>query len=353
MQKKITNRFIVSDKQKQLLANYYDVDENNQIVTIKLQFDSIEDILDKTIISKNNPIFSRDILEKINTLIDEIPLSYKIDIEFYINDFLDYDTHKILKSFNDSLELVQFANRKANRKKWLSATIFFVLGISLLFLMIAGENGNWFKNEIAGQIISEIIDISAWVFLWEAVTMIFLEFNDKMIFSLKLKKRINSISFINTKDKEDIIKEKSEDFFTYWEDEGKLSRLGKGMLLFSSAALLCSSFLNIINLIKLFIDDYPEKSPLLLIIGTILFLITILLQSLAGIGGLFRYANRKGFLGKFVEAFSIVLIIFLISTTILSIIFGNISLIINELFPTIVALFYAIGFIIDKKTNKC
>ncbi|MGM9874171.1 MAG: hypothetical protein ACI31G_04655 [Bacilli bacterium] len=352
MKKDIKTNFIISDSQKKLLNNYYEVDEENMIATIKLKYHCIEDILDTAIISKTTPVFSREILEKLNYLIDEIPLGYKINIDFYIEDFLNYDIHDILKSFNDSLEKIQISNRKTNRRKHLVAAIFVILGISLLFLMIIGNNKSWFGSEIEGEIISEIIDISAWVFLWEAVTMLFLDINEKNIFSLKMKKRINSIAFINQNNVDEIYRESSLEIFTKWEDEGKLKRLGKGMLLISSAALLCTSFINVINLIRLYTDSYPEKSPLLLTIGTILFLLSIIIQVLAGLGGLFRYTDRKGFLKKFVKTFSIILLLFLITISIITITFGHVSLIIDELFPTIISVFYIIGYFLDSRNNK-
>ena len=45
----------------------------------------------------------------------------------------------------------------------------------------------WFGEGIKAEVIAETINIAAWVFVWEAVSMLFLEKSEQKIFALRNK----------------------------------------------------------------------------------------------------------------------------------------------------------------------
>ena len=54
---------------------------------------------------------------------------------------------------------------------------------------------NYSYNFILEDIISEILNITAWVFIWEAVTIYLLDHNERNYKNRKIYKRINKIEF--------------------------------------------------------------------------------------------------------------------------------------------------------------
>lgn len=54
---------------------------------------------------------------------------------------------------------------------------------------------NYSYNFILEDIISEILNITAWVFIWEAVTIYLLDRNERNYKNRKIYKRINKIEF--------------------------------------------------------------------------------------------------------------------------------------------------------------
>lgn len=115
---------------------------------------------------------------------------YKIELNLKVDDYEGYDPHKVIEAFNDTLELNQYKARKNRTHKELSSSILILSGILLLFLMAIGKNYSWFGEGVKEEIITEVIDIAAWVFIWEAVTLIFLQMNSQTKFTLSVKKEL-------------------------------------------------------------------------------------------------------------------------------------------------------------------
>ena len=51
------------------------------------------------------------------------------------------------------------------------------------------------NNQITKDIVSEVLDIAAWVFIWESVTIYFIDKNEDKHKFLNAMKRINNIKF--------------------------------------------------------------------------------------------------------------------------------------------------------------
>lgn len=333
-------------RQIELLEKYYVVDNDKKIINIDLHYPKSSDILLNNEGNINCPLFKNEILETINNSIERTPKDYKVNIIFDIEDYENYKPKQIIESFNDTLELGQYSARRGKQLKNLIASILILVGIILLFFMIIGKNNNWFEEGIKSDIISEVIDIAAWVFIWEAVTMIFLEQPEQNKFALKIRRKVVQITMLKKGNNEPLYLENTNSIFNNWEGESKIKSVGRNCLLISSSAYLFLALFNIYSLCKyLLANDLTIFTIATLIIFTI---ISSGVSILAGLGGLFKYIGKKNVLANFVRPYAIFLSIIIIINIIINSIDFNYFGLLSIIPSFLINILYIIGYRIDK-----
>lgn len=333
-------------RQIELLEKYYVVDNDKKIINIDLHYPKSSDILLNNEGNINCPLFKNEILETVNNSIERTPKDYKVNIIFDIEDYENYKPKQIIESFNDTLELGQYSARRGKQLKNLIASILILVGIILLFFMIIGKNNNWFEEGIKSDIISEVIDIAAWVFIWEAVTMIFLEQPEQNKFALKIRRKVVQITMLKKGNNEPLYLENTNSIFNNWEGESKIKSVGRNCLLISSSAYLFLALFNIYSLCKyLLANDLTIFTIATLIIFTI---ISSGVSILAGLGGLFKYIGKKNVLANFVRPYAIFLSIIIIINIIINSIDFNYFGLLSIIPSFLINILYIIGYRIDK-----
>lgn len=333
-------------RQIELLEKYYVVDNDKKIINIDLHYPKLSDILLNNEGNINCPLFKNEILETVNNSIERTPKDYKVNIIFDIEDYENYKPKQIIESFNDTLELGQYSARRGKQLKNLIASILILVGIILLFFMIIGKNNNWFEEGIKSDIISEVIDIAAWVFIWEAVTMIFLEQPEQNKFALKIRRKVVQITMLKKGNNEPLYLENTNSIFNNWEGESKIKSVGRNCLLISSSAYLFLALFNIYSLCKyLLANDLTIFTIATLIIFTI---ISSGVSILAGLGGLFKYIGKKNILANFVRPYAIFLSIIIIINIIINSIDFNYFGLLSIIPSFLINILYIIGYRIDK-----
>ncbi len=338
--------FIKDERQLELIKKYYDVDIDNKIINITLHYDKASDILDVTASSKKSPLFLHEPLEKINDLISNAPFGYKLAINFEIDDYEGYDPKNIISSFNDTLELSQYAARKHRQFKQLLSATLVLIGVLLLFFMVVSKNLMWFGNGIKAEIINEVINITAWVFVWEAVTLLFLEHSEEVKFALKIRRGVFQIAMYKTGEEQPRAKEKALDVFGKWENEGNFKIAGKYFLLISSMALIFMAFYNVFTFASNL--KYMETNK----IGLFIFITmsTAITSICAGIGGLAIYVGKKkNRFARLAKVYSLIFFVLIICILAVSIALGNIEFIISLSTTLLIALFYCFGVYIERE----
>lgn len=333
-------------RQIELLEKYYVVDNDKKIINIDLHYPKSSDILLNNEGNINCPLFKNEILETVNNSIERTPKDYKVNIIFDIEDYENYKPKQIIESFNDTLELGQYSARRGKQLKNLIASILILVGIILLFFMIIGKNNNWFEEGIKSDIISEVIDIAAWVFIWEAVTMIFLEQPEQNKFALKIRRKVVQITMLKKGNNEPLYLENTNSIFNNWEGESKIKSVGRNCLLISSSAYLFLALFNIYSLCKyLLANDLTIFTIATLIIFTI---ISSGVSILAGLGGLFKYIGKKNILANFVRPYAIFLSIIIIINIIINSIDFNYFGLLSIIPSFLINILYIIGYRLDK-----
>ena len=135
-----------------------------------------------------------EISDTILQYLDDIPKGYKSNIEFDITDYEGYSPKAFMDAFKYLLECDRMRFRKEKHKKnvmiagLLSAGLFFLL---IMILTLAFT----FINETVDEILTAVIEIASWVFIWEAIDLIFLSPTDTFKKGVVFFSKIESVSF--------------------------------------------------------------------------------------------------------------------------------------------------------------
>lgn len=335
-----------NERQFLLLKKYYQVDEENKIVTINVHYDKASDFLNTSIGNIENPIIRDDALENVNNIIQSIPVVYKVKINFDIKDYENYDPKNIIQSFNDTLELNQYTSRRLRQRKNLIAATLILIGVILLCFMVIGKNKIWFGEGIKAEVIAETINIAAWVFVWEAVSMLFLEKSEQKIFALRIRTRVSEIIMLENSSNKILACESSESIFGKWDNESKLKRYSKMATLVSSMVLIFTSFYTTYDLISGLTLDLI--SNFLSWIAVIIYIISIIAYLLAGIAGIRRYVGKTGGISKMMGVYVVILLFNYVIMIINFISAPSFSIILSSIGSLIINFLYISGYFIDK-----
>lgn len=186
-----------------LLNQYHDVDFENNIVTVHAHFDSVEDLFYNSRVVKNGkkPLISDDVSNRFESILNRIPKHYKLNLEIDIDDYKDYSAEKLREIVYENLVMKKDFYRIKIHKNYHQAIILGAIGILFLIINILCQSFKLFGqlDGLVNLIVTEFIDIAAWVFIWEAVTISLLETAEHRNYLRSLNKSINDITFISGK----------------------------------------------------------------------------------------------------------------------------------------------------------
>ena len=338
-------------RQFELMKKRFDVDEQNKIVKLDLYYDKADDVLESNIDTKV-PTFNRDKFGRIKEIISDFPQEYKADVNIKIDDYQDYKPQDVLDGFNDAVELTHYSGNREHKKKWIQITFLLLAGIVLLTLLARGLIENLQLSENGTTVFKEVFDIASWVFIWEAVSLMFLSPSEDRIVSLTLARRLHVVSFLD-KNNKPVAKEHYLDSYALTAKERKLRIIGKYSLLVSGAAFLA---LGILDFASVFTDlpgsiqaindaaGTPEQSLLvtMTVIFSVIQLLAALFETLGGFAAISAFIG-KGRFYKMVLPFGIITFIFHSVIIVLSIIYQ--SSFISSAIGLLIAVAYLLGAI--------
>lgn len=193
----IEENFSFPIEYNKMLKNYFEFDENNKCVYVDLKFNDIEDIFDFSIGNYSLYMVKSEVIEKIDKILAMIPKRYSVEFKIKIKDTKDVGLDQIRANFMNSMGLLNFNKYRTNDRKEIGSISLLIFGIVLLILKIVFFDSGLFPN-VSGlykNIGSEVLDIAAWVFVWEAITIYFIELKLEKLKEKNMKKRIKNISF--------------------------------------------------------------------------------------------------------------------------------------------------------------
>lgn len=291
----------VNIHQIELLEKYYEVDRENKIVIFKMYYDKSSDLLDMRSSLPGNELFNSSVLDEVSEKLNRLPSGYKASVEFIIEDLEGYDPKVLSDRFNDLLELNNYQTSRIRKKKFLITTILVLVGIFILYFGAVLKYKEYLGEGLGVSVLYEIIDISAWVFIWEAVTVLFLSPSELALTNLKLLRNIETISFSNGDGQVRYVKSK-ENIVESLASESKYANFIRIVFLVVTGAVFVIGGSGLYHAISTLIGITPDAFGenikiyyLLLIVGLISLFVSILHITI-GLTGLFKYMGyKKGF----------------------------------------------------------
>ena len=340
-----------SERRIELLSHYFKIDEASRLVYVQLRFEKASDLLEDNFGTIGNGMFKNSVLETVGNIYGYIPVEYRAEIELEIGDYEGYDPKNILARFNEALELNNYLSQKERKKKWLRAALLVLAGIAILAVMGFGSLNHWFGEEGSetASLWTEVLDIAGWVFIWEAVTISFLQPNELSRLGVKILSRTNGIRLYKKGDPTLLAEENGAAIVAKWDEEGRLAKVAKGSLLLSSAGFLAtgtgilfSTCLSLFSSMPGTVDFWVQLTMAVL---------TFLLQVAGGIAGLSRYLG-KGPLQKFSLPFAVITTVEIVGNVILSICYNTWSFTFTTILVFILQIAYIYGVVVDILRNK-
>ncbi|MFA6624274.1 MAG: hypothetical protein WCS80_00725 [Bacilli bacterium] len=192
----------VFSQQNEILGKYFILDNDKGVATIEFHYDHFEDFLDQNLGNGKARFFTTDFKEKLRGIVQLIPLVYDVNIIFNIKDYDGYTIEDANQILEDNMNIHYFNNRIGLQKKKRSAIALLIIGI--LFL-ISNILFNYFiegtgTNKLLINVFSEIMDIAAWVFVWESVSIYFIDRAEMAVKTEKFRARIKEVVFKKPKD---------------------------------------------------------------------------------------------------------------------------------------------------------
>lgn len=340
------------ERQLDILSHYFKIDRENKIVDLTLQTEKASDFLELDICSLKYPKFKVDVLVRVSELMDSLPTGFTVNLILKIDDYEGYDPDILLSSLKDALEMFHYTIYRVKHKNWFVAASLIVISAIILFIRIfLVNNGTLDGNGLA----NEMIDITAWAFLWEGVSILFLSSNDLEEISMKIGKRLLSISLID-KEGNNLRTLSRAEFVKNWINESKYEAAGKILMVISGAACVVSGVMDTINtsfdLYKSVVDGV-SISPVIFIVAYAAAVLFIL----GGIGIISRFRGY-GPMQKFVPilaytffVYSILIYVLLIFTFVSQGKF-DVSILINAIRATLVAIIYFTAYMFSRRNRK-
>ena len=155
------------------LHSYYENDKKNNFI-IEVSLDSYTDIFneyDPSPFKKRD--LNPDLLEYLDDCSNDIPVKYPIIIQFNIpkNIHDKSQENKIIDGFKTYYSFTSYSAKKEYNNLLIQNFKNVLIAIFLLLLGLTLE----FHSKLLIKMLSNIIIIGGWVFLWEAITQIFFE----------------------------------------------------------------------------------------------------------------------------------------------------------------------------------
>lgn len=197
----IEQELTYKEEYNKVLNNYFDIDNKNKSVLININFDSIDDLLDYSIGNKNKYLLNQTAIDKIIEVIKLIPPKYKLDLNINIKDLKETNIETLKQDLITNYAFYKLYHFRNNKKTRFFALSLLISGIIFLLLNIIFFSSELFPsvNNVFKNITSEILDIIAWVFIWESATIYFIDLRKEKFKEKAIKKRVKNISITNNK----------------------------------------------------------------------------------------------------------------------------------------------------------
>lgn len=338
------------------LSQYYDFDEETDSFVLPIKREKASDILDLDVKDpKKHPRFKREEMDALSETLSGLPSGTKADVRYEIGDYEGRDPESLMHAFTSAVHLVFSRRQMRHKRSGILAMILVLAGALILGLYVFGKLNGWFglgEGNLGYEFVTEMLDIVAWVFVWEAVAVIFLGgdylFSEHYIFS-----KFSSVGFYDGSGKKQLAGGDANSSLKKEIKAVRWTEVGRNMIIVGATAMLMYGVYLMINWISIcFTMGEVEQETALYIyalagIGVLIGLFFLFL----GIGGIYLFLDRP-VLRRFTTVFIIILGVFLVVYAIASAVTLGVSALSSLAFSLIIYFVYLIGFILVMALNR-
>lgn len=184
------------DKYMKIEEEFFDVDRETRVATVRIAFGSPEDIFDVNYVTKA-PVFSDEFSDWIKSAFRLVPNKYKIRLEIVFDDMAGYTDEQLLDLFKKNLYLDFKSTSEVGRAKNRIACGLIGIGTALFVAMIL-INNLWTGESLFKSIFAYVSDIAATVTFWEAMNILIVENMETRRHMSNLAGRFESIRFLSS-----------------------------------------------------------------------------------------------------------------------------------------------------------
>ena len=172
---------------------FFEQEENGKVSKIVLQYEKPEDIFDKTCVSAI-PLLSVEALAYIGNAFGLVPRNHKIDLTLRFSDMSGYTEEELMDILEKNFMLEIEGKVSASKRRNHLAYTFIGAGVLCFFAMSMME-AFWISESVWKDLFSYLFNIITTVSLYEAVTILSVEREEKMATIINLRKRFSAIHF--------------------------------------------------------------------------------------------------------------------------------------------------------------
>lgn len=179
---------------RDLEKQFFDFDDKNKSVRIKLEFDKVSDVFNVNFMTKM-PVISDDFISWLYSAFELTPNNYKTDISVRFKDMCGFTSEQLQEVFTKNMLLEYKKLRgESKRKKHIA---FNLIGIGAVFFtaMVLIES-LWTDGGFLSKIFSYFSDIATTVTIWEAMNILVVENKENRSYMRNIISRFGSIDFI-------------------------------------------------------------------------------------------------------------------------------------------------------------
>lgn len=178
---------------EQIGRDFFDINEVDQTATIRLHFESPQEVFDMNCLSKT-PIFNDDFDEWLRSAFEMVPGKYQIALDFSFDDMGGYTPEELKEIFDKNLMLSARMLFQTVRTRDHIAFGLIAAGL-LSFLVMMLIQSLWITESFLREGFFYFLDIATTVLFWEAAGILLVENREHRVTMKAYRQRFTSICF--------------------------------------------------------------------------------------------------------------------------------------------------------------
>lgn len=186
----------VTKRMKKWMNNYADIidfDTDNNIATVHLHYDTVDDLLEENL---QSTCISLDVIKELQSILLRIPYDFKVDYVITVSDYKGCDKEMLHQAFDRTVEMIKFSRDKRHHRisKIMIRNIFWGLAVAIVMILCQKFSVFSSSGPIFSVIILQLINIGFELYFEEGVTFFAVD-NPKEKIHYRRFKRFNSVVF--------------------------------------------------------------------------------------------------------------------------------------------------------------